>query len=163
MSCKYSGCTSLTTITLPNSIKSLSFGIFSGCSSLKFINIPEGVQFIGTSAFNDCINLKPVMIPKSVNRIGTSSFSGCSNLTDVYCYAEQVPNISAYLSIISHELFSNIPQNAVLRVPAPSVKSYRDSEGWNVFKYIVAISDASIREITLSSQGFATFYDSQMG
>ena len=79
---------------------------FRGCSSLTSIKIPEGVTSIGKWAFSDCRSLEPkllvydkgtkcygwigdkekctdVMIPKGVTSIGYAAFCGCSSLTSI--------------------------------------------------------------------------------
>ena len=57
---------------------------FSGCSSLTSITIPEGVTDIGSSAFEGCSSLTSINIPNGVMSIGSQAFSGCSSLTSVY-------------------------------------------------------------------------------
>ena len=44
-------CSSLTSLTLPNSVTSIGERAFSGCSSLTSINIPNSVTSIGCSSF----------------------------------------------------------------------------------------------------------------
>ena len=53
---------------------------FSGCSSLTSITIPDGVTNIGDNAFSGCSNLASMTIPDSVICIGSKAFSGCDNL-----------------------------------------------------------------------------------
>ena len=64
---------------------------FSGCSSLTSIMIPESVTSIGNSAFSDCSSLTSIMIPESVTSIGSYAFSRCSSLT-IYCEASSKPS-----------------------------------------------------------------------
>ena len=46
------GCTSLTEVALPNTLKVISHGAFSGCSSLQTVNFETSIlERIGTSAF----------------------------------------------------------------------------------------------------------------
>ena len=47
---------------------------FSGCTSLTNVTIPEGVTGIYYHAFYNCPNLKSVTIPKSVSRIDNEAF-----------------------------------------------------------------------------------------
>lgn len=56
---------------------------FNGCTSLTSITIPNSIIWIGTGAFYKCINLTGVTIPKSVTRISDLAFSGCKSLTDI--------------------------------------------------------------------------------
>ena len=51
-------CTSLTSITLPDSIATIARGAFNGCSSLTAIVIPDSVTSIGHMAFAGCTSLK---------------------------------------------------------------------------------------------------------
>jgi hypothetical protein len=81
----FSGCESLTNITIPNSVTSIgSYGnAFSSCSSLTNITIPNGVTKIGDNDFSYCKSLISVTIPNSVTSIGQTAFSGCSSLTKI--------------------------------------------------------------------------------
>ncbi|MBO7264440.1 MAG: leucine-rich repeat protein [Alistipes sp.] len=79
----FSGCSSLTSVTIPDSVTTIESSAFSGCSSLVNVTIPDGVTSIGGSAFYNCSNLKSVAIPDSVTTIGGSVFSGCSSLESV--------------------------------------------------------------------------------
>ena len=49
----FEGCSSLTSITIPNSVTSLGQGCFEGCSSLTSIIIPNSVADIGDNCFAD--------------------------------------------------------------------------------------------------------------
>ena len=79
----FSSCSSLTSVTIPSSVTSIGAGAFFHCSSLTSMTIPEGVTSVGSSAFSYCSGLTSVTIPSSVTSIGTSTFSGCSSLTSV--------------------------------------------------------------------------------
>ena len=60
-------------------------------------------------------------------------YAGCTSLEDVYCYAENPPQIQYYT-------FYRIPSDAVLHVPAASVERYRVGEYWSgFFKQILAL------------------------
>ena len=79
----FSGCTSLTSITIPDSVTSISDYAFSGCTSLTSITIPDSMTSIGDSAFWRCTSLISIKIPDSVTSIGDSAFSGCGSLTSI--------------------------------------------------------------------------------
>ena len=83
MTCKYSNCSGLTSVTIPNSVTSIGSEAFSGCSGLTSVTIPSSVTTINNSAFSYCSGLTSVTIPSSVTTIGSSAFSGCSGLTSV--------------------------------------------------------------------------------
>lgn len=78
-----SGCSSLQSVTIPDSVKSIGVAAFKGCSSLKNIKIPDGVTEIGYSAFENCKELTSITIPDGVTSIESSTFEGCSNLKSI--------------------------------------------------------------------------------
>ena len=47
----FNNCSSLTSVTIPNSIESIGDNAFNGCSKLKKIEIPDSVTYIGSKAF----------------------------------------------------------------------------------------------------------------
>ena len=65
---------------------------FSGCSSLTSIIIPDSVISIGSRAFEDCSSLLSIFIPKSVVLIEREIFWNCSNLSKVYCEVASKPS-----------------------------------------------------------------------
>lgn len=78
----FQGC-SLTSVSIPNSIKTIGRGAFSACSNLTSISIPNSVTFIGDCAFNDCTNLKSVSLSNSLDSIASQTFTDCSRLTSI--------------------------------------------------------------------------------
>ncbi|MBE6926124.1 MAG: hypothetical protein E7461_04690 [Ruminococcaceae bacterium] len=76
-------CTSLTGITIPNSVTSIGDDAFRSCTSLTSLTIPNRVTSIGDSAFWGCTSLTGITIPNSVTSIGDYAFSMCTRLTDI--------------------------------------------------------------------------------
>ena len=89
----FSGCTGLTSITIPNSVTSLEYQCFSGCTGLTSITIPNSVTSLGDSCFSGCTGLSSITIPDSVMSLGMSCFYGCTGLTSV-----TIPNYVTYLN-----------------------------------------------------------------
>ena len=76
-------CKNLTSITIPNSVTSIGELAFYYCSGLTSVEIPNSVKSIGENAFCSCKALTFITIPNSVTSIGNSAFSSCYNLTSV--------------------------------------------------------------------------------
>ena len=79
----FKGCTSLTSINLPDGVTSIGLSAFNGCSSLTSINIPDGVTSIKGGTFCGCTSLTSIGISDGVTSIGDSAFYGCSSLTSI--------------------------------------------------------------------------------
>ena len=79
----FKGCTSLTSITIPDSVTSIGSYAFGSCTSLTSITIPDSVTSIESNAFALCTSLTSVTIPDSVTSIGEYAFDHCESLTDV--------------------------------------------------------------------------------
>lgn len=57
---------------------------FRGCSSLTSITIPDGVTDVGNYVFCLCSSVTSVTIPDAVTSIGEGAFYKCDSSTDVY-------------------------------------------------------------------------------
>ncbi len=77
-------CTGLTSITIPSSVISIGLNAFSGCSGLTSISYAEGslLKSFGEYAFESCTSLTSLTVPANVTTIGRGAFNSC-NLTSV--------------------------------------------------------------------------------
>ena len=91
----FSGCSSLTSVVIPDSVTSISSSAFDKCSSLTSITIPDSVTFIAAYTFENCSSLTSVVIPNSVTSIGNSAFAYCSSLTSI-TIPDSVTSIGEY-------------------------------------------------------------------
>ena len=64
---------------------------FSNCTSITNVSIPNSVTQIKAFAFSGCTSLVTVNIPNSVTDIGGNAFYYCTSLT-IYCEAESKPS-----------------------------------------------------------------------
>ena len=76
-------CTNLTSVIIGNSVTTIGDSVFFKCTSLTSVTIPDSVITIGLEAFFNCTNLTSVIIGNSVTTIGYQTFAVCSSLTSV--------------------------------------------------------------------------------
>jgi hypothetical protein len=74
--------TTMTTFTLPDSIKTLGDGAFQSCINLSQITA-TGLESIGTSAFAYCSKLQTVDLGSNLVNIGSSAFYRCTSLSTI--------------------------------------------------------------------------------
>jgi len=127
-------CSSLISLTIGNRVTTIKYGTFRGCISLKTVNIPNNVEEIGGDAFYECKNLSTVGIGSGIKEIGDDAFAYCEELTDVYCFAEEVPETDEDAFEYSYIEY------ATLHVPAGSLDAYKATSPWSGFMNKVKIT-----------------------
>ena len=134
----FSGCSNLTSITIPEGVTTIEYCAFSGCSNLTSINFPESIELIDNGAFNATaweanlaeglhyigkvlykyVGTMPenttIEVKEGTISIGGGAFDGCSSLTAINI-PESVTSIgwSAFYDCSSLTTV-NIPENSKL-------------------------------------------------
>lgn len=88
----FMGCAALNSIAIPQKVTTIPTGFASGCTSLSQIDIPYGVAEIKGKAFENCVNLTEIVIPNSVTDV--SGFIGCTSLSKV-TLSKNIENIGS--------------------------------------------------------------------
>jgi hypothetical protein len=107
------------------------------------------VKKIAWIACSESEKLTTVTISSNLTCIDDSAFHKCTSLTDIYCYAEQVPEMGKDIFVDSNY------KNATLHVPAVSVEAYRNAEQWKDFGNIVALTDEDPKPTGISTMEYA--------
>lgn len=113
----FSGCSSLSNVAIPSTVKYVGAYAFSGCSNLAIITIPSSVVSIGDHAFYSCSRLTTVKIPDSVKTMGDYAFKSCTQLSEI--------TLSNNLSAIGNNAFEGCRLLTAVDIPT-SVKSIGD-------------------------------------
>ena len=78
----FANCTGLTSATIPNSVKRIEMGAFMDCTTLKSIDLPNSLRDIMRYAFSNT-GLTSIVIPSSVEYIDDNIFSDSESLKSI--------------------------------------------------------------------------------
>lgn len=106
----------VTSVTIPDSVTSISDEAFINCPKLTNISIPNSVTYIGSSAFSSCTSLKSITLPSSLSFISGALFLGCSQLTTIH--------IPVSVTSIGNNAFADCP--SLMTVTYPGSKTQWD-------------------------------------
>ena len=148
----FKGVDALTSVTLPDGLKTIEDYVFNNCHNLTTLNLPFSLEFIGNYSIiglkvssmvipeditelhsfflSYCPELTSVVLPSTLTKIWRKSFSNDPKLKTVTCKAANPPVIEA-----GKDVFEDTPIGFVttLRVPAGSKALYQAAEGWKDF------------------------------
>ena len=134
----FEGCTTLTSITIPDSVTILYKYAFYGCSNLASVTLSANLELIDYQSFVGCSSLTEITLPASVQTLGKSLFYDCSNLATVTCLATTPPTLSDNMVF---------PEDVTIRVPDSALDAYLQDSLWNDYT-IVTLSGESGGQIT---------------
>ncbi|WP_288280791.1 leucine-rich repeat domain-containing protein [uncultured Prevotella sp.] len=79
----FDGCSNLSSITIPQNVTKLGEGSFKGCSKLSFISLPQGITTIESETFYGCSSLNSIILPEGITSIQSRAFQNCSSLSSI--------------------------------------------------------------------------------
>ncbi len=152
-------------------VTSIGDNAFSGCTGLTSVTIPTSVSSIGEQAFDGCTGLTSVTIPSFVTQMGSLVFGSNSNLTQVTCEASTTPTcageimanpgnaillvpVTAWTAYRNADYWKNFGKISPISCEAPTI-TYEDgtlkiettTEGVDCFYTIVAKDAATGKEV----------------
>ena len=80
----FSGCDSLTKVTLGDNVEKIGSRAFAKCGSLETVEFPSSVKEYGYEMFEDCTALKNAFLPDGATIIRNGFYRGNSAMTDTY-------------------------------------------------------------------------------
>jgi hypothetical protein len=106
---------------------------------LKSITIPNTVTEIGWGVFEEGASLKSITIPESVTKIGAATFPGAHSGWG-YLMWEGMDSIISLNPVPPEMGIQIVCVETVLYVPESSIDAYKAAAGWNKFWYIAPIN-----------------------
>jgi alpha-tubulin suppressor-like RCC1 family protein len=106
----FEGCTQLISISIPNSVATIGQFAFAGCSSLTSITLPTSLTLLDNYLFAGCGALSEIEIPNGVTTIGSNAFESCANLVSV--------TLPSSVTLIKSGAFFNCPKLAAITIPS---------------------------------------------
>ncbi len=74
----------LTSVTLPDSLVSIANGVFYQCTAPTNVTFGNHLTTIGDSTFYNCYNLTQLILPSSVTNLGATCFQSCYGVQEIY-------------------------------------------------------------------------------
>lgn len=167
----FDGCAQLTSIVLPDTIKSIGARAFSDCQKVVSINIPDTVVLIGAHAFSGCLSLKRIIVPESVESLGDYAFYRCVSLEHVtlssklqtigyqlfyYCSSLKSIEIPSAVTKIGFEAFYGCQSLTSLMIP----EAVTEIEG-RAFADCTSLMSAALGSTSISELGYETFLNDE--
>ena len=106
-------------VTIPSeldgvAVTSLRDSLFYECTSLESVTIPDSVTSIGGYAFANCTNLESVTIPDSITSVGGSAFYGTP-------WESSLPDGLVYVGKAAYKMNGNCPAEVVIKDGTTSI------------------------------------------
>lgn len=125
---------------IPNTILSIEYGAFEG-SSISSIIIPNSVKTIGFSAFYKCEKLENVTLGENISEILEYAFWNCPSIKNIHSKIKMPPPLPEYA------FWNSSYTKALLYVPQESLGKYISTDSWNRFINIQEYNPTGIQEV----------------
>ena len=118
----FENCSTLTSITIPNSVTAMYSYTFYECRNLQSVELSNAIQQIGEMSFYNCTSLTEMTLPASVKSLGGAVFYDCSSLKRVNSLATTPPTLGDDVVF---------PADVTIYVPDSAIGAYLQNNLWN--------------------------------
>lgn len=177
----FDGCTELEPIDLSEA-RSLAAGAFAHNLKIVDLDIPDACSSLNSSAFSSCTNLKNVVLGTGIVELDSYAFNNLPALESITFKAEEIKSLGMNsfnnleslksFTVCSNKVatfepnqyaanpFQNLPETAVLYVPADLVETYKIATHWSTFKSIEPIknTDTAVETIATDNDAIRDIY-----
>jgi len=136
----------------PYTVTAIGYEAFKGCTDLTSVTIPNSVRDIMDAAFCDCSSLTSITLPNSVGYIGEYAFYGSTHLKTIYSLSLAPPKIAGLKCLY------NSFNDATLYVPQEALTAYKNAEYWKNFQNIKGFDPTGIIGIEADGNGKRNVY-----
>ena len=84
---------SMSSITIPSTVKTLGSNVFSDCKNLRSIDLST-IETFGNAVLNGCTALTSAKLPENIETIPQNIFSGCTSMTS-YTFSDKIRSIGS--------------------------------------------------------------------
>jgi len=139
----FAGCTSLESIIIPTSVTNIADHTFSGCTALKTITLHSGIDTLGAYAFEKCSALKSITLNEGLKTISDNAFDYCTSLESI-----SIPDTVTSLG--------NMAFRHAEALRSVKFSSSLESIGNATFQYCVNLQSVELHE-NINTLGSSTF------
>ena len=104
----YDICSQIKSFTFGENVEHIPAYLCYGMDKLTSVTTPNSLKTIGTSAFEGCARLSKISLGTGLEKIAANAFAGCTRLYDIYVYATYPP-FTEESSFANYNVYVYIP------------------------------------------------------
>lgn len=154
----FANCDFLTSISIPNGVKSLPSYCFYDCNNLQHVTLPDRLEAIGSNCFEYC-NLLELYVPGTLKNISYAAFSRNANMASL-TLSEGIETIGTYAFLYCNSLSTITFPSSLRRINSEAfcndasvskLSAINFNEGLEEIDYRAFANNKLLTEITLPS------------